>query len=338
MRKINWGIIGLGNVANRFAGAFKFSNNAKLLGIASKNLNKLNTFREKYLLDEKYCFNNYEELIKCKDVDIIYIALPNSLHHKWILKCIDYNKKILVEKPATLNFKEISDVQNKLRDKKIFFTEGFMYFFHPQTFKILDLINKNTIGTLVSMESNIGSNILPSFNLFGIEIKKAIKKKKRLFNKELGGGVILDLGSYVVSFSTLIASMIANFNKVEIINKTKEIKKGIDIDSYAELKFDNGFKSTIRASFTKDLGNKSIITGNLGQIIIEDTWFASSSYITIAKDITKRVEINNGKNIYIHEIENISDCILQNKLKQNFPGIKIENIVINMKILEDWLR
>ena len=105
MEKINWGIIGLGNIAHKFSEAFKDIENSKLLAAASKDKNKLNIFKEKYNFEGKFLFNNYEELIHCKDVDIIYIALPNFLHHKWIIKCIQNNKNVLVEKPATINSK-----------------------------------------------------------------------------------------------------------------------------------------------------------------------------------------------------------------------------------------
>ena len=117
MKKVNWGIIGLGNVADVFAKGFQFSSNGKLLGISSKNLDKLNKFKDKFKIDKKYCFNTYEELLKCDDIDIVYIALPNSLHYEWILKCINSNKKLLVEKPATLNFKEVENIQNNIKGK-----------------------------------------------------------------------------------------------------------------------------------------------------------------------------------------------------------------------------
>ena len=71
MEKINWGIIGLGNIAQKFSEAFKEVENSRLLAVASKDKNKLNLFKKKYNFENKYLFNNYDELINCKDVDII---------------------------------------------------------------------------------------------------------------------------------------------------------------------------------------------------------------------------------------------------------------------------
>ena len=164
--------------------------------------------------------------------------MPNSLHFEWISKCIENKKKILVEKPAVLNFKEINNIKDKLGN--IFFAEGFMYIYHPQTLKILNLIEEGRIGKLISMEANFGIDIMTKKNFFGFKKKTKINKKNRLFNKELGGGAILDLGCYPVSFSILIASLISKFDfiKTKVLNKKKEIgPTGVDIDSYAELIF-----------------------------------------------------------------------------------------------------
>ena len=140
MKQIKWGILGLGNIALKFAEAFKFTSNAKLLAISSKDKNKLQNFKKNFYIEEDYCFSDYEKLIENKDVDIIYIALPNSYHHEWIIKSIAKGKNILVEKPATLNFNQINDVKKCLTGKNIFFSEAFMYRYLPQMTKVLNLL------------------------------------------------------------------------------------------------------------------------------------------------------------------------------------------------------
>ena len=172
MKKVNWGIIGLGNIALKFADGFNNVKNAKLLGIASKNQNKLESFKKKFQISNEYCFNNYEELLKCKSIDIIYIALPNSLHYEWIIKSIKNEKNILVEKPATINFTEIKNIKNLLENKQIFFAEAFMYLYHPQILKTINLIKENIIGRPISMKSFFGIDILTKKNIFGFKKKK----------------------------------------------------------------------------------------------------------------------------------------------------------------------
>ena len=104
MQQINWGIIGLGAVAFKFAEGFKFLDKAKLLGIASKDSNKLNKFQEKFEIENNYCFNNYENLLENSNIDIIYIALPTSFHHEWISKCLEKGKKSFSRKTSNNEF------------------------------------------------------------------------------------------------------------------------------------------------------------------------------------------------------------------------------------------
>ena len=340
MQKVNWGIIGLGKIALEFSEGFKNIDNAKLLGISSKDNKKLKKFKEDFKIENNFCFNNYENLLECKDIDIIYIALPNSLHHEWIIKCIEKEKKILVEKPATLNFSQMKDVQNKLLNKNLLFTEAFMYRYHPQIIKVIKLIRENAIGKLISMESFFGMNILTKKNLFGFKKIKKLNKDNRLYNKDLGGGAILDLGCYPVSISQLIASLIPDIdcNNIKVLNKKKEIgSTGVDLDSYAELQFDNKFKSKIGASFTKNLGKRTRIIGEKGELLIENTWHGDPSIIKIKGEKNYEINVKCNKNIFSYEIENISKSALENKKESIYPGMSLVETLLNMKILDEWL-
>jgi len=340
VKQVNWGIIGLGAVASQFSKGFKFASNAKLIGIASKDNNKIKKFREDYDISKDYCFDNYEGLIKNKDIDIIYIALTTSLHFEWIAYCLDKGKRVLVEKPATINSAEAIDIKKKyLRNN--FFTEAFMYLYHPQIKKILELINVGEIGELVSMESMFGHDVLNKTNFFGFKKRKKLDLNDRRYNKKMGGGAILDLGCYPVSLSTLIASLKSkiDYDKVQLLNKKNIVgSTNVDVDSYVELNFENEFKSTIGASFVKNLGNKTKIVGTSGELIIENTWTANTSIIRVKKnDEEKTINISSNENIYSYEIEKISQCILDDKIKVDYPGLTIDHTIGNMKIIDKWL-
>ena len=339
MKQVNWGIIGLGEVASQFSKGFKFTSNAKLLGIASKDASKVKKFKEDYRIGEDYCFSSYEGLIENKDIHIIYIALTTSLHMEWIIYCLKKGKKVLVEKPATINSIEAINVKKYLGNS--FFTEAFMYLYHPQIKKVLALIKSEEIGELISMNSVFGHDILHKKNFFGFKKIKKINPENRLYNKKMGGGAILDLGCYPVSLSTLIASLKSkiNYDNVKLLNKKKVIgSTDVDLDSYVDLKFENEFKSTIGVSFIKNLGKQTRITGTIGEIIIDDTWTANTSAIIIKKDNKEKIiRINSNENIYSYEIETLSQCILDNKIKVDFPGFTIDHTIGNMKIMDEWL-
>ena len=333
---VNWGIIGLGNIADQFASAFQQIQNAKLVGISSRTEKNLNQFKDKYNLEKKNCFNNYQELIDSENIDVIYIALPHNFHFEWILKCLKSNKKVLTEKPATVNKDQMQQIINFLDKNKLFFAEGFMYRFHPQTSEIVKIIKDGTIGDLLSMESFFGVNIIMKRNIFGFKRIK-IDEKRRLFNKKLAGGCILDLGCYPTSMSLLISDL---KNKIEtpVIIKNKKVEIGptlVDIDSYAELDFQNGFKSLIGSSFKKNLGKTTKISGSKGKIEVYDTWHCSASQIDLNG---KSYDLKNIKynNIFSYEIESISQSIIESKTDPEFPAMDKFNSLRNAEILEDW--
>ena len=337
---INWGIIGLGNVAQTFSEGFKNINNARLLAISSLNTKKLEQFKNKFNIEEKYTFDTYEDLLNCKNIDIIYITLPNNLHYEWIIKCIEKNKKILVEKPAVLKFIDAKNIEKQILEKNLFYTEGYMYRYYPLIKQVIEIIKNGQIGNLISMETSYGLNLLTKKNFIFFEKKKKIDANNRQFNKKLGGGCILDLGCYPASFSLLIASLVKNVNhkKFMISNIKKKIgPTGVDIDAECELFFDGGFKSKIKASFENDIGNKSIINGTKGILNINDTWIEANE---VDKIIDNKKEVIKNKltmNNYSYQIENISSSILENKNKTSFPGFTIEDTLLNTKILENWL-
>ncbi len=338
MKKINWGIIGLGRIANTFANAFDGVENSQLLGISSKSLKNIELFKEKYKISEKYCFHNYEDLINCDEIDVIYIALPHSFHFEWIMKCIDSNKNILVEKPATINLDEIKKVNKKLRNSNLFFAEAFMYLYHPQTLKIIDIIKKNTIGELQSMESKFGFNIVEK-KFFGFKWNK-INKKKRLFNKNLGGGCILDLGCYPSSFSVIIAKLKSNIelDKLKIENIKKDYgSSDVDLEAYATLKFDNNFTSKIMSSFKKNLGQSTKIIGSKGEIFIENSWSCNPSKIIINGDNYDNLNTE-IKNLYSYEIDKISKCIIENRKDPIYPAMNRYDTEQNITILDRWIQ
>ena len=339
MKKLRWGIIGLGAVAYEFAKGFKDSKNAELFGIASKNENKIDKFKKDFVINKNYCFDDYEKIIENSDIDIIYIALPNIMHYEWIIKCLKKRKKVLVEKPATINSQQIENIKKLFGLENFFITEGFVYLYHPQIKKVLELINQGMIGKLISMESSFGKNLLTKKNIFGFEKKKKINVKNRLFNREMGGGAILDLGCYPVSFSTLIASqeLKVDFNKVKVLDKKVKIgDTGVDIDASAELHFENNFTSKISTSFKKNLGRKSKIRGTNGELIIEDTWLAEPPKVYIIKNSKREIEVTSDKNIYSYEINSISQLLLGLIDETSFQGLIIDDTIGNMKILDKW--
>ena len=341
VKKINWGIIGLGNIALHFANAIKLTVNANLKGVSSKEKNKIKKFQQEFQIDNKYCFNNYEDLISCDEIDAIYIALPNSLHFEFIIKCIEAKKKILIEKPITINFSEIKEIKRRYDTNNFFISEAFMYLHHPQIIKIIDLLKNNEIGKIISIRSSFGKDILTKKKYLGFKIKKKQNMKNRLFNPKLGGGAILDLGCYPVSFCVLVASLFTNVKKeeIELSNIKKEIgSTGVDLNSSLEIQFKSTLKAYIKVSFTENIGSESVILGEKGKLIVNDTWHANPAIVKVIKDQETEIVTQSKYDAYYYQINNISNNILQEKKIPDFPAININSSYINMSILDKWIK
>ena len=341
MAKINWGIIGLGKIAKKFAEGFSNLDNASVKAIASKKKKNLDSFKKKFQIGDEFCFENYTDLIFCKNIDIIYIALPNSFHKQYIVEAIKRRKNILVEKPAVTNSKDLKVIKELIFKNNIYFTEGFMYRHLPYFDYLKKIIISNSFGKLLKIESSFCAKIYKQKNLFGFKINKP-DYLNRLFNKDLGGGSILDLGCYPISLVSFLNSITYNVDikDVKIIKVDKEIcESGVDICSNIKLNFGDKFRSNLKCSFKDKPDQSTVIYFENGKINITDTWTPKENMfidLTQGKE-KKKINFKINRNIYSNQIRNISEQLINNRTEPIFPSIGVKEIENNTKLLERWI-
>jgi len=321
---IKWGIVGLGNMANHFANAIKELDNAKLISVASKSKIKLKNFGKNYNISDDCLFNNYTDLINSNSINSVYISTLNNTHVELIQECVKNKKNILCEKPIGLNVEEAKLAHNKLKDVKIFFNEAIAYRSHPQIIELIDLIDTNEIGEIKKIDSS-----------FGFKVKK-VNKDSRLFNKDLGGGAILDVGCYPVSFFNLFVDKKDKLKFIKI-DGTRAIT---GVDDYAEITLlsEQNIELNAKVSLKENFENTCKIYGTKGTIILPNPWLPSKkSYIEIIKDNSYYKKfINTKKNIYSIQIENVSNRFNNHKNKDNNLLVDIDESLRIMKILDEW--
>jgi predicted dehydrogenase len=326
---MNWGIIGLGNMAKRFAESIKTLNDTKLIGVCSSSFFKRKKFGYRFNIKNKYQFKNSNDIFKCDQIENIYISTLNNSHHELILKAIDSGKNILCEKPMTMNYVEALEVSRKLETSKVFFMEAIAYRSHPQIEFVIQKIKENVIGVVTEIHST-----------FGFYAEKE-NKKKRLFSLEFGGGAILDVGCYPVSISNLIANIKNNKNEIvpEIENVSGSFhESGVDVSSYATLNYKNGITSKIGVAIKRELENKTIIIGTLGKIIILNPWLPEKEFfieLYVGGKCTK-IEIKSKLDLFSCQILNVNNSIKNANLEANYPSMSWKNSVNNMLILSKW--
>ena len=339
MKKINWGIIGGGQIAKLFAESINKSFQGKFVSIASKNLENRNYFLKRFGSDLKIV-DSYEDLLNDNSIDVIYIALINSMHKEYIIKSALKNKNVLVEKPACLSAQDFNECKKYLSKSSIFFMEAMMYLHHPQFERILNFIYNNEIGEVLEIESFFGNRI--NKNLFGIDLKNIKNEHRRLFMHDIGGGAINDVGCYPVSLSMIIAGA----NKKIKFTTIKELSAfgsvhstGIDQSSYAKILFSNGIKSKIAVAINKKFKKPTIIKGSRGAIIIQNPWSPANNYQLILKrNGHTKVYNYQTKNInsYCHEINHVNQLIIDKKKQADQTGMNWDMTENCLRILDQW--
>ena len=309
---INWGILGLGRMGSTFANAINETSNSKLIDIASKSGKTFNDFENK----------TYEDLINNKDIDAVYISTLNNTHKDLIKLLSDKNKKILCEKPVSMNLKDMFEVEKIISEKKIQFYEAIAYYSHPQTIELLNLIENDEIGEIKTIESSFG-------------FKAKFRPSSRIYNKELGGGSILDLGCYPISFFMLFANSKDKISLNE--KKLSYAKSGVDDEATANLEYNNKFKGKIKVSIKSNLENSCVIHGTKGSIKVNSPWLPNKD--TVIEISNKNhfyiKQIKSNLSVYANQIENVSKSFMDENLKNNLFGI--EKSSISMRLINDWI-
>jgi predicted dehydrogenase len=322
---IKWGVIGAGNMGRIFAESIKEVDNANLIAVASTNKKRLNSFSIDFDIQKELRFNNYESICKNKKIDAIYISTLNNTHFDLIKMCAINKKHILCEKPFCLNFNEALEIEKIINNNNVKFFEAIAYLSHPQTNHLLNLINSGEIGEIKSIKSS-----------FGFKIKK-IKPESRLFNKKLGGGSILDIGCYPISFISLFTN---NKNEIKFQNINGEIcETNVDIVASADLLINDQISCKIKISLKEYFENNSIIYGSKGSIIINSPWLPSKKAFleVINKERYYKQFIESDLSVYANQIKNVTDEFLENGNKDN-RLFDISKATQNMKYLDTWMK
>lgn len=184
MAKLKLGILG---VSGHFIGAvlppLKRSERIDVYGWASRDGEKAAATARKYGIPKSY--TSYEAMLHDPAIDLVYIPLPNHLHAEWIKKCADYGKHVICEKPLTLNAAEAEEALAYAKAKGINVMEAFMYRFHPQWRRALEIVKYNGIGKISAIHTFFGYSNNDPQNIRNI--------------RAIGGGAIYDIGCYAVS-------------------------------------------------------------------------------------------------------------------------------------------
>ncbi len=297
MKKIAWGIIGLGNIANKFAQSLNALDEVELKGVASRNKDKSEKFGSIYGLSPDKCYGSYEELVNDEEIEAIYIAVPNIFHKDISILCLKNNKSVLCEKPVTMNENEIKEVIDTAIEHKTFFMEAMKTRFLPVNRKVKQWISEGRIGDVRLLQADFG-------------FKAQFDPENRLFCKELGGGSLLDVGIYNISYSSYIfGTSPISINSDKFIGKT-----GVDESASITLSYEDGKQALLYSAINVETIRTANILGTKGRISIPKYSNADTAYILI-NGIEEKIHLPFDINGMEYQIREVVKCINEGKLQ-----------------------
>lgn len=289
MKKYQWGIIGLGNIAHEFAEHFD-QETSELAAVASRTIDKAEAFAQRYHIPKAY--GSYQEMLNDQEIDIIYIAVPNRQHSQHIMEALAANKHVLCEKAITMNKKELTEAMKLAEEKNLVLAEAMTIFNMPLYQQLRSLIDTNKLGALKMIQAPFGSYKDPD-------------PTNRFFNPELAGGALLDIGTYAVSFARFFLS-----SQPEVIASTMvPFETGVDEQSVTILRNKENELATISLTFQAKMPKVGIVAFEEGYITITDYPRADRAEIIFNDGTKEWIESGSTAQAINYEIENMVKTI-----------------------------
>lgn len=248
------GILGCASIARPFSRDVAPSSQVRIVAVASRNIDTATAFAAAHQIGRHHA--SYEALLADDGVDAIYIPLPNSMHAEWAIRCAAAGKHVLCEKPLALNLREAQAMFDAAKAHGVMLLEAYPYWFQPQTGAMVALLQGGAIGTVRLVQSCFGFTLANPQN--------NIRSKP-----ELGGGALLDAGSYAVSIIRLAFGCAPQRVTAEASWSNGGPDRGVDISTSATLHFADGRRAQMSCAMDAAQHRRAIIVGSAGTIETE---------------------------------------------------------------------
>lgn len=312
--KIRWGILSTGHISGRFAEALSLLPDAELSAVASRNEETARKFAEEYGVMRAH--GSYTALAADPEIDVVYIATPHSFHLENSILCMRAGKSVLCEKALTINAREAEEMIAVAREENVFLMEAMITRHVPLIKKVQHWINTGKIGEVRMVKASRCA-------------RGEFKPSQRHLNPQLGGGSLLDVGVYVISF----ASMIFQKAPEEVFGFGHIGALGSDEQGAALLKYDKGEIANLSFALRTKAVNDAYIFGTEGYIKIDEV-FAVPTKTSLhihnkESEVIEEPLVGGG---LMHEAEEVMRC-LRKGLKES-PSMPLEESLQIMRIMD----
>jgi predicted dehydrogenase len=291
---IRWGILGTGRIAGEFAAALPFVKGAKLVAVGSRSQASADAFGGKFDIARRHA--TYESLAADPQVDAIYISTPHTLHCENTVHCLLQGKHVLCEKPFAINALQSELMIVAAKKSKRFLMEAMWTRFLPAIGKLRELLKKGVIGEPRLLQADFG-------------FRAGFDPKGRLFDLNLGGGALLDVGVYTVSLASMI------FGEPDQVTAEAHLgKTGVDEQTGMVLRYKGGRLAVLSTAVRTETPQEATLLGTEGWLRVQRPWWKATT-ITIHREKKKDQTIaapirGNG---YNHQADEVVRCLRAGK-------------------------
>jgi predicted dehydrogenase len=293
---VRWGILGTGRIARDFANALRDTPGAVLAAVASRSQDGADAFGDAFAIPRR--LPSYEALAGCDDVDLVYIATPHSLHAENALAMLGGGKGVLCEKPFALNRAQSEHVVALARERGLFLMEAMWSRFLPGLLEARRIVASGELGAVSQAHADFG-------------FAAAFDPDARLFNPQLGGGALLDVGIYPLSLAAFL------LGPVESVQAQSEIgPTGVDLQTVFTLRHAGGALTTGACSLKARTPGLMTLSGERGSLRLDAPFHRPPTLTLTAADGAGRTVatpyLGNG---YVHEALEAQRCWLAGEIE-----------------------
>jgi predicted dehydrogenase len=256
---IRWGVLGTGSIAASFAGDLQLLPDHRLAAVGSRSESGAASFAAHF--DAPRSYASYEEVCADPDVDVVYVATPHPYHAHSALLALRSGKPVLCEKPFTVNAPDAAEVIAVARQRGLFCMEAMWTRFLPHMREIRSLLDAGALGEIRTVIADHGQRFLPP------------DLTSRLYAVELGGGALLDLGIYPVSFASFVMGRPERVTAVSDAAVT-----GVDAQTSVLLQYQGGSHAVLTTTLGARTPTTASVTGTEGRITIDEVWYQPTSF------------------------------------------------------------
>ncbi|MFS8201702.1 Gfo/Idh/MocA family protein [Streptomyces sp. CWNU-52B] len=257
--RVRWGVLATGGIAAAFTADLIDLPDAEVVAVASRTEESAKGFAERFGIPRAY--GDWESLAADEEVDVVYVATPHSAHRAAAGLCLEAGRNVLCEKAFTLNSREAEELVGLAKQHDSFLMEAMWMYCNPLIRQLKALVDDGAIGEVRTVQADFG-------------LSGPFPPTHRLRDPAQGGGALLDLGVYPVSFAQLLLG-----EPSDVVAKAVLSEEGVDLQTGMLLSWESGALASLHCSLVGGTSTAASVTGSEGRIDIPHGFFHTDRFV-----------------------------------------------------------